>query len=142
MSTLMQRLRSAQTSRENGFTFMEVLVAMLIIGIIAAIAVPAWAGHIKSGNDVQVQAEALNAYSAVGSYKYSAGTLPETIAESGMRGTRDATLAIIGNDDDWCIAAFMEGSKYESAEDAYKVADGSGQACELTIPAGTRWESD
>lgn len=75
----LQNLRARMNARlsgdrESGFTLIELLVVMLILGILAAIAIPAFFNQREKANDSQSKAYAKTAQTAMETYATDYGS--------------------------------------------------------------------
>ena len=61
---MLTRIRKAMDEREGGFTLIELLVVIIIIGILAAIAIPTFLNQRKKGYDAQAKSDLRNAATA------------------------------------------------------------------------------
>ena len=72
---------AAAREKEEGFTLIELLVVIIIIGILAAIAIPVFLNQRKKGWESAVKADLRNAATAEETYLTDNGTYTSTMAD-------------------------------------------------------------
>lgn len=110
---------------EGGFTLIEVLVVMLILGILTAIAVPIYIGQQDKARDTTTLNDLVLAKAALVAYSHAHdGALtddPDELTDYGFVRSTDVTLADISitlGSNAFCIEASARADSYFSVTEA------------------------
>ena len=113
---MLARIRKAREEREGGFTLIELLVVMIIIGILAAIAIPIFLNQRKKAQDSAAKADVSTLGKEIATYYVdNAGAVPAVAAAGGRWtvatvdvGKQSNNVTLINtagtSDSDWCVA--------------------------------------
>ena len=71
--------KSCQSLGEEGFTLLEMLLVICIIGVLAAVAVPKFSQSMTLANTSKIQADLSTLNTAVGLYRAEKGVDPKTL---------------------------------------------------------------
>jgi type IV pilus assembly protein PilA len=121
---MLARLTKLKEEREEGFTLIELLVVIIIIGILAAIAIPVFLNQRQKGYDAGIKADLRNAATAEETYLTDYNVYTDSTSATtglGVEGlklsagdyTGTPALTIYSNaNNGYCISAQSASGKY------------------------------
>jgi type IV pilus assembly protein PilA len=141
---MLARLRKAQEEHEGGFTLIELLVVIIIIGILAAIAIPVFLNQRQKGYDAGIKADLRNAATAEETYltDYNAYTNTTGTATTGLilegfkfssagdySGTPAMVIKLDGTNKGYCMTANSASGKTWAYDSENGGLQASGYSC-------------
>ena len=87
-------MKNIQRSRQQGFTLIELMIVIAIVGILAAIALPAYQDYTVRARMSEPMARLAEAMTTIAEFYAATGNLP-TPAQSGLNSARTDIISLV-----------------------------------------------
>jgi type IV pilus assembly protein PilA len=125
---MLARIRKSAEEKDQGFTLIELLVVIIIIGILAAIAIPVFLNQRQKGFKADMKSVAKNGATAVESFAtetngdYTGLTVANMQTDGFHFDAAQQTVSLATNASHYCIG--VSDSRYTTADFYYHSATG------------------
>lgn len=106
-----------QMKRSSGFTLIEVMIVVVIVGILAAVAYPSYTEHVRKGKRAEAKAallegaQALERYYSINrTYRDGANIAAVYATQAPATGTANYTIGAAGNQNTFTLTATATGT--------------------------------
>ncbi|WP_082098975.1 type II secretion system protein [Demequina iriomotensis] len=121
---MLARIRKSIEEKDQGFTLIELLVVMIIIGILAAIAIPIFLNQRKSAHDSAIKSDLRGAATEVESYYVANQKYPAAYGDfsANVKTSPGVSITYTTASGAYCL----KGTNTDASQDWYYDSDNGG----------------
>jgi prepilin-type N-terminal cleavage/methylation domain-containing protein len=128
---MLARIRKSQEENEGGFTLIELLVVIIIIGILAAIAIPTFLNQRKKGWDAAAKSALKNAATAQESFYTEASAYTSNLSSLAAEGFKNDTNVPLSFGT-VSSSTYIMTAKHANSENTYCISTATGKPAVTT----------